>query len=105
MSRPASRARSSSVQSGREGSGMVELQDAVNAGNELRPRPALLLEHLLALGGHAVVPPAALSGLLDPAPLDPAAVLEAIEQRIEGRDLEPHRPARPRLDQLRQLVA
>src|SRR5688572_2477455 len=102
---PASRARSSGVQSGRlVASGIARLQDAMDTGHELRPRAALLLQHLLALGGHPVVAPAALPCLLDPAALNPAAMLESIEQRIERRRLEPHGAARTRLDQLRQLV-
>src|SRR5438128_10745014 len=99
-STPASRARSSGVQSGRAASGIARLQDAVHAGHELRPRAALLLQHLLAFGGHPVVATASLSRLLDPAALNPAAVLEAIEQGIERRGLEPHGAARPRVEQL-----
>src|SRR4051812_18254288 len=99
-STPASRARSSGVQSGRVVvSGIAWLQDAVDTGHELRPRAALLLQYLLTLRGHPVVAAAALPRLLDPAPLNPAAMLESIEQRVEGCRLEPHGASRPRLDQ------
>ena len=54
------------------------------------PRFALLQQHAPALGGEAVVPPAALAGLLDPLALQPAPFLEAVEQRIERGDVERH---------------
>src|SRR5215208_1701735 len=92
-SRPARRERMAMPQSGRGParsgpSDMFGLQDAVDASHELAPGAALHVEPLLALGGDPVVAAAALAGLLDPAAEDPAALLEAVEQRVERGDLE-----------------
>src|SRR6185503_20085610 len=62
-------------------------------------------EHLLAVGGDAVIAAPPLPGLLHPASLDEAALLEAIEQRIQRSDVEGEHPAGPRVDQLAQVVA
>src|SRR6185503_15214169 len=74
-------------------------------GGKALPAPALFGEHLAAGPRDAVVAAAALSGLLHPPAADPAAPLEAVQQRIQGRHREAHVPARARLDQLRHLVA
>src|SRR5262245_59924277 len=73
--------------------------------DERPPRVALRCQDVRTGGREAVVAPAALPGLLDPAALDPAAFFEAIQQRIKGCDTERDGTARLRLDQLAQLVA
>src|SRR5438132_85422 len=86
-------------------SGIVDSSDPVDGFDELTPRAPLRGEHGGARLREPVVPPAALARLFDPAALNPAAFLEAIEQRIERRDAELQDAARTRLDQLAQVVA
>src|SRR5262245_19848894 len=69
------------------------------------PGAALRREHPSAFEGQPVVAPPALPRLLDPPALDPAALLEPVEQRIERRDVEAQRAVRARLDQLADVVA
>src|SRR5262245_66242024 len=69
--------------------------DAVDGGDEFAPRAALRLEDAGASGCQAVIPPAALAGLLDPTALDPAALLEPVQQRIQRGDAELEHAARP----------
>src|SRR6185503_13432904 len=86
-------------------SGMFHPGDAADRPGELAPGAALRGQHLRAGRGQAVIAAPALAGLLDPAALDPAALLEAVEQRIEGGDAELQHAARSRFDQLAQVVA
>src|ERR1051325_6610731 len=69
------------------------------------PAPPLCGERLPALRGEPVVAAAALAGLLHPAAGDHAALLEAVEQRVERGDVEAEDAAGAGLDQLPQLVA
>src|SRR5579862_2855728 len=84
---------------------MLESGDAVDGFDELAPGGALRVEHLRALGRQAVVAAPALARLLDPASLNPAALLEAIEQRIERGDAEAQEAARADFDQLAEVVS
>src|SRR5262249_31320238 len=79
--------------------------DAVDRRDELAPGAALRFEHAGAGGRQPVVAPAALPRLLDPAALNPAAFLEAIEQRVERRDAGLEHAARAELDELAEVVA
>src|SRR5688572_26626173 len=65
----------------------------------------LLRQDALALGRQLVEPAAAFVGLLDPGALDPFALFEAVEQGVEGVDVELQLAARPALDQFAQVVA
>ena len=56
--------------------------------HERFPGFALLSENFSAFGRHAVVTPPPLALLFDPRALDPPALLEAIEQRIQGIDVK-----------------
>src|SRR5262245_5305343 len=69
------------------------------------PGLPLLDKDALALRRQPVEAAATLIGLLDPRPLDPAALLEAVEQRVERIDVKLQLSARARLDQLAQVVA
>src|ERR1700730_15710263 len=69
------------------------------------PRLWLLSKHAPPFSRDLVEPAAPLVGLLDPGAPDPSPLLEAIEQRIEGIDVERQVAARPCVDQLAQLVA
>src|ERR687883_1594761 len=84
---------------------MLHPRDAVDRQHELAPRTALGREHLPPLAREAVVAAAPLAGLLHPPPLDPAAPLELVEERVERGHVEPEHAAGAGLDQLAQLVA
>src|SRR4029079_4432541 len=86
-------------------SGIFDSSDAADRLDELAPGVALGLEHLGAGRGEPVVAAPALAGLLDPAALDPAALLEAVEERIQMSDTEAEAAARPGFDQLAQVVS
>src|SRR5882762_626207 len=86
-------------------SGMFGLRDLVNGVDELAPVVTLCGEHVPAFGGQAVEAAPALARLLDPLARDPPALLEAIEEGIEGGDLELEAAAGACLDQLADLVA
>src|SRR5690242_677873 len=93
------RARISGVQSG-----MLPSRDEAHGLDEAVPGLLLLREHTSAGGGQPVEPSPALPRLLHPGPLDPAALFEAVEQGIEGVDVEDEPPVRARFDQLAQLI-
>src|SRR5262249_958249 len=95
-----SAARTARFQSDTLGSG-----HAVDGGDEVVPDALPLLEDGTALGREAVVAAAALARLLDPAALDEAALLEAIEERVEGGDVEAEDAVGALLDLLVDLVA
>jgi len=69
------------------------------------PRLPLLSKHASAFSRHLVEPAAPLVRLLDPRAPDPSALLEAIEQRIQGIDMERELTGGPRVDQLAQFVS
>src|SRR3954467_13969593 len=68
---------------------MLRLRDSMHRLDERGPGAAANAQRLPARRREAVVAAPALRGLLDPAPLEQALCLQAIEQRIEGRDVEP----------------
>src|SRR5262245_58331120 len=84
---------------------MIEPGDTVDRGDEVLPPAALGREDLAPRGRQPVVAAAPLAGLLDPLAPDPAALLEPVQQRIEGRNAEAQRAAGAVLDQLADLVA
>src|SRR4051812_2775963 len=69
-------------------SGGANLRDAVQRREEVVPDAALARERVPAGAGQLVVAPPALSLPLDPPAFDQAAILEAIERRIERGDVE-----------------
>src|SRR5213594_4463457 len=79
--------------------------DAADGQDEFAPRVALRCQDVGAHGRQPVVAAAALPRLLDPSPQDPAALLEAVEQRIQRGHAELEDATRPRLDQLAEVVA
>src|SRR5918911_3394431 len=86
-------------------SGMFDPRDAVARLDELPPGAALRRQDFPARGSQAVIAAAALSGALHPAPLNPAAPLQAVQERVERGDVEPQRPPRTLLDQAADVVA
>src|ERR1039457_3287271 len=85
-------------------SGMFELRDPSHRVDEGAPRSAALLKTLPAGRCDPVVAAPPLSGLLDPAALEESAPFEAVEQRIERRNVQTKDAIRPPFDQLRDLV-
>jgi hypothetical protein len=84
---------------------MADAGDPVQRREEGVPAAALVVEDFLAGGGEAVEAAAARARLLDPAALDEAAALEAIERRVERGDMELQGASRPCVDQLGDLIA
>src|SRR5918994_4128564 len=84
---------------------MADASDAPQRQEELLPQAAPRRQDVPPFRADPVVPSPALARLLDPAPLDPASALHAVEGRVEGGRVEPQRPLRPRLDELGDLVA
>ena len=60
----------------------------IERGKEILPGFALLHEYFLSRGSELVKTSTALSGLLDPAPLNETALLQPIEQRVERSDVK-----------------
>ena len=86
-------------------SGMFASRDQPDGLDELVPGLALSRQHTLTCRRQPIEAAPALARLLDPRPLDPAALFEAIEQRIERVEVEHQPPARLRLDELAEFIA
>src|SRR5262245_7796887 len=84
---------------------MLHSGEIANELEELAPLLALRREDRAAFRRDPVVTAPALPCLLDPAALDPLALFELVERRVEGGEVERQCAARSRFDQLRQLVA
>src|SRR5262245_52480307 len=96
----ARRGRRSAVQSG-----MVDPGDEAHGVNERLPGIALARQHPVPLGGQAVEPAPPLSRFLDPPAVQPAALLQSIQERVERRDVELELPGGLGLDLLADLVS
>src|SRR5262245_9134129 len=79
--------------------------DVAHRGDELAPALALRVEDRATVFGDGVVASAPLPRAFDPSTGDPAALFHAIEQGIERGDVKGEDAARPRLDELRDLVS
>src|SRR5262245_9724613 len=69
-------------------SGMLDPRHSADCSNEVLPALALRNEYLAACRREAVVAPPALFGLLHPAPRYQPALLQPVQQRIEGGHVE-----------------
>src|SRR2546427_6338531 len=78
---------------------------SVDGFRKLAPGVALRLQHLLARRRQPVVAAAALSRFFYPAALNPPALLEAIQQRVERGDAKLEDSLRARLNELAEVVA
>src|SRR6187399_157205 len=86
-------------------SDMLELRDAADGVDEVGPRAAVRSQLLAPERREFVEPAPALTRALDPPPLNPAAVFEPVQKRIERRDLEADAAVGGLVDQLADLVA
>src|SRR5882724_8688832 len=85
-------------------SGMFPSGDQAYGLDEFVPGLPLSGQHPLTCRRQSIEAAPALTRLLYPRALDPAALLKAIEQRIERVEVEHQPTARLRLDQLAELV-
>src|SRR5688572_26110545 len=76
----------------------------VNRVDEVRPCLALLREDPASFRGEPIETASPLAGLLDPAPLDPAAGFEAEQRGVERRQRECQLSPRAGLDQLADFI-
>jgi hypothetical protein len=83
---------------------MFYSRDAADSGHEVFPTLLFRAEHPAPFRSEAVIPAAALLRLLDPLALDPALSFEAVEQGIQGGDMEAQGAAGADLDQFRDVV-
>src|SRR5688572_27549172 len=97
---PSSRARSSARQSD-----IFDPRDPAHGRREVLPRIALRREDAPALARQAIEPAPPLARALDPAALQPAPRFEPVQQRVQGRHLEPDLTARAFVDEAADLVA
>src|SRR6266571_7737197 len=86
-------------------SGGLGSGDPVDRPDEVPPFVTLRGKHLPAVGGQPVVASPPLSGFLDPAAIDPAALLQPVEEGIERGDVEAQRALGARLDEFVDFVA
>ena len=84
---------------------MANLDDPIDCGDEPFPALPLIREHLPSGPGDPVITTPALPGLFDPPPLNPAALLQPVQQRVEGRHCEADGALGLLLDHLAHLVA
>ncbi len=85
-------------------SGMLDSRDPIDGQDKGLPVAALRRQNFLALRSQSVIAPPSLAGLFDPAPLNPAALFQPVQQRIKGCHIEAEHPFRPRLYQFPDLV-
>src|SRR5687767_7751621 len=88
-----------------ESSGMIGPRDEIHGVHKRFPRDALPGEHAPSFGRQTVEAPSPLSYFLDPTSLQPSALFQSIQKRIQRRDVELQLPARARLDELADLVS
>src|SRR5262245_49783341 len=86
-------------------SGMIAPRDEPHGVDEGLPRLSLPGEHATTFRRQLIEAAPALAGLLDPLALEPSALLEAVEEWIQGREVEFQLSGRACLDQLAELVA
>jgi hypothetical protein len=79
---------------------MFCLRYPVDSLHKCLPAAALRSQNLLAGGCEAVITPASLAALFNPSALNPSALFEAIEQGIEGCDIEADSAAGALFDEL-----
>src|SRR5450759_852300 len=86
-------------------SGIFDSGDSVDGLHEGLPALPLGSQDFPSLRGQPVIAPPALAALLHPSALNPAALLQAIQQRVERCRVKTERALRSLFDQLADLVA
>ena len=86
-------------------SGIFRSRDEVNGFHKCLPALALAGQYGAAFGRELVIAPAALAGFFDPKPLDPIALFQAIEERVERRRVKAQRAFGAQVDEFADLVA
>src|ERR1043165_8092077 len=84
---------------------MFHPRDAIDRLDKPPPGGPPRRKSVLARRSQPVITPTPLACLLHPAPLNPAALLQTVQQRVERRDVEAERAARTLLDQTADVVA
>src|SRR5215831_18561275 len=92
-------ARTAAVQSG-----MFDPRHPPDRFHECFPPLPMGAEHSTSVRGEPIKAPPPLTRLLDPAPGNPAAAFQAVEERVQRSRVKPQRPLGPRLDELGDLV-
>src|SRR5688500_6931635 len=85
--------------------GRLDAGDQRERRDEAAPVFSLRSQYGAAAVGNAVIAPAPLAGFLHPAALDQAALLEAIQRRVQRRHGEPDRAVGSELDLPADLIA
>src|SRR5215831_5091694 len=86
-------------------SGMLYSCHPADGSNEFLPALPLRGKRVSTLTRKTVIPPPPLLGLFDPAAVDPAPLLQPVQQRIERRDVESQGAARSDLNQPRNVIS
>jgi hypothetical protein len=84
---------------------MFNLRDAVDSLDKHLPATTLRSQNFSPLWRQAVIAPPPLPALLHPSALNPTALFQPIEQRIERRRVEAERPSGTLFDQFADVVA
>src|SRR6185437_8990820 len=84
---------------------MFQSCNALHGSHKFNPGVALLLQDEAACRRELVIAAAALAGFFHPAALDPAALLQPVQQRIKRRDVEGERAVRLLLNELADFIA
>src|SRR2546423_13690955 len=84
---------------------MLNPGDTADRLDEFTPTFPLGFQNLFAGGCEPVITATALTGFLHPAATDPAALFQAVEERIKGSHIETKRAAGAQFDELSEFVA
>src|SRR6185312_16819964 len=83
---------------------MFQSRNALHGSDKFQPGAALLFQNLAPGGGQLVITAAALALLFHPASQDPSALLQPVEKRIKGGDVERQCALRLAVNELADLV-
>src|SRR6185312_1234674 len=84
---------------------MFQSCNALHGSHKFKPGITLLLQDLASGGRELVIAAAALACFFHPAALDPAALLQSVQQRIKRGNVEGERAVRLLLNELADFIA